>query len=218
MEVFLLCEKNIHFHSRISFLDFPWQSKNYVPESAFCAMMDQNIHPQWYPVHELSFIVFFLIPVIILTFLYISMVKVFRQAGKSKIRKSTYRGGEKRDPPKDNRKQIIRMLGKYLEWIFMDLKQLFLFSVCGCSFLCLLGSFPLPASWLCLLQTLVILQNCRPVSLLPLRMLLLPLLHPQPCPLQPHEHQVQKCFQNRCVLHPSGKSQRSPAPPQHLHH
>merc|ERR1719483_303169 len=97
--------------TRISYLDFPWQSKNYVPESAFCAMMDENIYPKWYPVHELSFLIFFLIPVILLIFLYISMVKVIRQAGKNNIRKSTYRGkGEKGGPPKDNRRQIIRML------------------------------------------------------------------------------------------------------------
>ena len=116
---------------RINYLDFPWQSKNFVPESAFCAMMDENIYPQvcklsgvfkylifsfnfqWYPVHELSFIVFFLLPVILLTFLYISMVRVIRQAGKNNIRKSTFRGcNEKGGPPKDNRKQIIRMLSK----------------------------------------------------------------------------------------------------------
>merc|ERR1719245_2598939 len=76
-------------------------------------MMDENIYPKWYPVHELSFVIFFLIPVVVLAVLYICMVRVIRQAGGNNIRKSTYRGcKEKGGPPKDNRKQIIRMLSK----------------------------------------------------------------------------------------------------------
>ena len=99
-----------------------------VSESTFCAMLDENFEPkvregvgcgnlltthlQWYPVHELSFIFFFLIPIIILVFLYISMVKVIMKAGKSKIRKSTYRQNGESGQPRDNNKQIIRMLGE----------------------------------------------------------------------------------------------------------
>jgi len=81
-----------------------------VSESTFCAMLDENFEPKWYPVHELSFIFFFLIPIIILVFLYISMVKVIMKAGKSKIRKSTYRQNGEAGQPRDNNKQIIRML------------------------------------------------------------------------------------------------------------
>jgi hypothetical protein len=101
---------------------------------------------QWYPVHELSFIVFFLLPVIILAFLYISMVKAIRKARRGSLRKSTHRGGKAGKPPKDNRKQIIRMLGKYF-LNFQSFQKIFS-SFCCCSVLCLLGSLPLPASWL----------------------------------------------------------------------
>ena len=42
---------------------------------------------QWYPVHEISFIVFFLLPVLLLAFLYVSMVVVIRRAGKANLRR-----------------------------------------------------------------------------------------------------------------------------------
>merc|ERR1719483_1980565 len=107
--------------TRISFIDFPWQSKNYVPESAFCAMMDENIYPEWYPVHELSFIIFFLIPVILLTYLYISMVKVIRQAGKNNIRKSSHRGAEDKGGASNNKDpRIIRMLVSVVVLFFLS--------------------------------------------------------------------------------------------------
>ena len=41
---------------------------------------------QWYPVHEISFIVFFLLPVLLLAFLYVSMVVVVKTATKASIR------------------------------------------------------------------------------------------------------------------------------------
>ena len=41
---------------------------------------------QWYPVHEISFIVFFLVPVLLLAFLYVSMVIVIRRAAKTNLR------------------------------------------------------------------------------------------------------------------------------------
>ena len=108
---------------------------------------------QWYPVHEISFVCFFLVPVLLLTFLYVSMVVVIKTATKASIRstfsshlsfainnkwvdvysdplkvkfkkipktekkhihvrKSIQRGSD--CPAKDNRKQIVRMLGRSL--------------------------------------------------------------------------------------------------------
>jgi hypothetical protein len=40
---------------------------------------------QWYPVHEISFVVFFLVPVLLLAFLYIAMVRVIREATKTPV-------------------------------------------------------------------------------------------------------------------------------------
>ena len=112
------------------------------PESAFCAMLDENIYPQvWrllynidfddnfyqeYPVHELSFAVFFLIPIILLIFFYTSMIMTIKKANASNIRRSAYRGtraGSKTStvkPPADNRKQTIRMLGNLRIQLFYN--------------------------------------------------------------------------------------------------
>ena len=42
----LLVQNNVISYCRINYLDFPWQSKNWVPESAFCAMIDENVYPK----------------------------------------------------------------------------------------------------------------------------------------------------------------------------
>merc|ERR1711963_1352767 len=54
-------------YTKINFIPFPYPDGPPAPESAFCAMLDI---PEWYPVHEISFFVFFLLPVILLAFLY----------------------------------------------------------------------------------------------------------------------------------------------------
>ena len=46
----------------------------------------EPLHVQWYPVHEISFLVFFLLPVLLLAFLYISMVRAIRQAAQTNLR------------------------------------------------------------------------------------------------------------------------------------
>jgi len=107
--------------TKINYLDFPWQSKNFVPESAFCAMMDDNIYPKWYPVHEISFGIFFLVPAVLLAFLYISMVRVIRKASRSALSRSRYRGTrDKGNRPRDNTKQTIRMLVSVVILFFLS--------------------------------------------------------------------------------------------------
>jgi len=101
--------------TKINFIAFPYPDGPPAPESAFCAMLDI---PEWYPVHEISFIVFFLLPVLLLAFLYVSMVVVVKTATKASIRKSIQRGSE--GPPKDNRKQIIRMLVSVVVLFFVS--------------------------------------------------------------------------------------------------
>ncbi len=116
----------------INYIDLPFGSGNYLEDSAFCALLDINISPkvrqkqrffpwsyvlkknskQGYPMHELSFITFFLLPSGILLYLYISMGVSLRGS----IRKSnslTHAGSVHGDRHLHNsRKQIIRMLGK----------------------------------------------------------------------------------------------------------
>ena len=116
---------------RINYIDFPYGSGILEPESAYCAMIDENISPKvreklyhtfkgikyllkWYPIHELSFLMFFLIPIIFLSFFYVRMILTIRRANSSNIRRSAYRGSNRKgvSKPPDHRKQTIRMLGK----------------------------------------------------------------------------------------------------------
>ena len=72
-----------------------------------------TLHPQWYPVHQMSFLFFFLVPVMLLIFFYTRMISTIRRANTSNIRRSAYRGnnsGGSTKPP-DHRRQTIRMLG-----------------------------------------------------------------------------------------------------------
>ena len=69
---------------------------------------------KWYPIHELSFLMFFLIPIIFLSFFYVRMILTIRRANSSNIRRSAYRGSNRKgvSKPPDHRKQTIRMLGQ----------------------------------------------------------------------------------------------------------
>ena len=70
---------------------------------------------QWYPVHELSFLIFFLIPVIILTYLYVTMVNKIKASAESltELRKHNFTPSQSSPLSAVNtRNQIIRMLSK----------------------------------------------------------------------------------------------------------
>ena len=60
----------------------------------------------------MSFLFFFLVPVMLLIFFYTRMISTIRRANTSNIRRSAYRGnsGGTTKPP-DHRRQTIRMLG-----------------------------------------------------------------------------------------------------------
>ena len=123
----------------INYVDRPLGSGDYLEDSAFCALLDINITPQvrqrnkskdmfsaglylisrpfntllqGYPMHELSFLTFFLLPSAILLFLYISMGVSLRGS----IRKNSslaHAGSVHGDTHlNSHKKQIIRMLGE----------------------------------------------------------------------------------------------------------
>jgi len=100
--------------TKINFIPFPYPDGPPAPESAFCAMLDI---PEWYPVHEISFLVFFLLPVLLLTFLYVSMVIAIRRAAKTNLRKSVVRASGQR---RDTNQQIIRMLVSVVVLFFVS--------------------------------------------------------------------------------------------------
>eukprot|EP00095_Tigriopus_kingsejongensis_P005591 maker-scaffold12_size759060-snap-gene-6.20 protein:Tk05591 transcript:maker-scaffold12_size759060-snap-gene-6.20-mRNA-1 annotation:"neuropeptides capa receptor" len=65
--------------TRLNYIDRPLNSGNFLEESAFCALLDDNIYPKSYPVHQVSSFLFFIFPMGILVILYIRMGFRIRQ-------------------------------------------------------------------------------------------------------------------------------------------
>ena len=74
-------------------------------------MFWKNIYNQGYPVHELSFLIFYAIPIFFLTFFYTCMINTIRRANTG-IRRSAFRASNANSKATDHRKQTIRMLGE----------------------------------------------------------------------------------------------------------
>ena len=75
-------------------------------------MFWKNIYYQGYPVHELSFLIFYAIPIFFLTFFYTCMINTIRRANTG-IRRSAFRASNANSSKAtDHRKQTIRMLGQ----------------------------------------------------------------------------------------------------------
>ncbi|XP_046394966.1 neuropeptides capa receptor-like [Ischnura elegans] len=56
----------------VNYVTYPPNTDRIVPESAFCAMLDENIPPHW-PIYEASSLVFFIIPMVVIAVLYARM-------------------------------------------------------------------------------------------------------------------------------------------------
>jgi len=95
--------------TKLNYVDFPIKSGNFLEDSSYCAMLDENIYPKGYPVHELSFLIFYAIPIFFLTFFYTCMINTIRKANTG-IRRSAYRASNATSKATDHRKQTIRML------------------------------------------------------------------------------------------------------------
>lgn len=67
--VSLLAASPFAIFTQINYLEYPEKSGNYLKETAFCAMLAQNL-PKGIPVYELSFLVFFLLPMVFIIILY----------------------------------------------------------------------------------------------------------------------------------------------------
>ncbi|GLG97567.1 Neuropeptides capa receptor [Gryllus bimaculatus] len=98
-------------YTTVHYVDYPPGSGKIIEESGFCAMLTENI-PAIYPVYELSSIVFFFLPMVIMIFLYVRMaLTIWRPHSVGKrVEGSIHR----KIKQSQNRKSIIRMLGKTL--------------------------------------------------------------------------------------------------------
>lgn len=94
----------------VNYIDQPMGSGNFLNESAFCALLDQNIYPKGYPIHQLASILFFIIPVGVLLFLYISMAITLHGSFNNKMLGGTAGSVHGERQINSSRKQIIRML------------------------------------------------------------------------------------------------------------
>nr|CAD7415339.1 unnamed protein product [Timema poppensis] len=86
-------------------------SNNPVLESAFCAMLDENIPVDW-PIYEMSSFIFFIVPMLVILVLYILMGLKIRSRTNQALGKRFSSTSSDRNRTWDSRtKSILRMLG-----------------------------------------------------------------------------------------------------------
>nr|CAD7259948.1 unnamed protein product [Timema shepardi] len=86
-------------------------SNNPVLESAFCAMLDENIPVNW-PIYEMSSFIFFIVPMLVILVLYILMGLKIRSRTNQALGKRFSSTSSDRNRTWDSRtKSILRMLG-----------------------------------------------------------------------------------------------------------
>ncbi|KAJ8878677.1 hypothetical protein PR048_019262 [Dryococelus australis] len=95
----------------ISYVDYPPGSGREVMESAFCAMMEQDIPEHW-PIYEISSFLFFMLPMCVILVLYVLMgIKIRNRKDKSLCNRLSSVHSDQRSSDSRTR-SIIRMLGK----------------------------------------------------------------------------------------------------------
>lgn len=82
-------------------------------ESAFCAMLDKNV-PTGVPVYELSSLLFFLVPMMIIIVLYVLIGLQIRQSSRHSLGKQMKGNVHGETKQIQSKKSIVRMLGDYI--------------------------------------------------------------------------------------------------------
>ncbi|XP_071452814.1 neuropeptides capa receptor-like [Hetaerina americana] len=99
----------------VNYVAYPPDSGHIVLESAFCAMLDENIPPHW-PIYEASSLVFFIIPMVVIAVLYARMGRgVVRN--NTVCRSSSAVHGESKQT--NSRKAVVRMLAAVVIAFFL---------------------------------------------------------------------------------------------------
>ncbi|KAF6216164.1 hypothetical protein GE061_000503 [Apolygus lucorum] len=78
--VSLLAATPFALFTKINYLQYPEGSGNELAVTAFCAMLKENI-PKGFPIYELSFLLFFLVPLKIIVILYILIGRKIQSSG-----------------------------------------------------------------------------------------------------------------------------------------
>ncbi|XP_054263035.1 neuropeptides capa receptor-like [Macrosteles quadrilineatus] len=92
--------------TKVNYIDYPPGSHIWVEESAFCGMLEENV-PKNLPIYELSFFVFFFVPLCVIIALYAKIGLQIRTNSLGKSVDGTVHGETKKS---QSRKSIIRML------------------------------------------------------------------------------------------------------------
>ena len=118
--VSFICATPFALYSTVNYIDFPPGTGKIVTESAFCAMLQENL-PPYLPVYEISSFLFFLLPMIIIIVLYVRIGLTLRNRNKNTVggRLSEEIKNDSRRP--HSKKPIIRMLGNLLRKLHLIL-------------------------------------------------------------------------------------------------
>ncbi|KAF7284555.1 hypothetical protein GWI33_021938 [Rhynchophorus ferrugineus] len=109
--VSLICALPFAVNTEITYVFYPYNTTNIVQESAMCAMVSQ---PEHVPLTELSTIIFFILPMIVIAVLYTNMGIAIARASDGKLGGGKLKGSIHRKNKKNqSNKSIIRMLCKY---------------------------------------------------------------------------------------------------------
>ncbi|KAF2880628.1 hypothetical protein ILUMI_25547, partial [Ignelater luminosus] len=101
-------------YSVVDYLNYPPGTDNILKESAFCAMMSQ---PENFPLAEISFFLFFLIPMCIIAIQYTRMgLRISKQTRRLGVNGSVHRGSNRRS---QSHKAVIRMLAAVVIGFFV---------------------------------------------------------------------------------------------------
>ncbi|XP_046737980.1 neuropeptides capa receptor-like [Diprion similis] len=112
--VALVCALPFAVYTTVYYVEFPLGSKRHVEDSAICAMLQHNMPP--FPLYELSCVIFFLIPMLLILVLYVRMgLKIRNTSLGQSIEGSVH--GETRQV--QSRKAIIRMLSAVVVMFFI---------------------------------------------------------------------------------------------------
>jgi len=93
-----------------AYIDYPSGGRHLIPESAFCAMLDENRPSEW-PLYEMSTFIFFIVPMVMLCLLYLRIGIRIRRT--SLGRGNTFQAGVHRGSEahhSHSRRNILRML------------------------------------------------------------------------------------------------------------
>ncbi|KAL1509281.1 hypothetical protein ABEB36_004043 [Hypothenemus hampei] len=105
--VSLLCALPFAVHTTISYVFYPYNSTDIVKESAMCSMVTQ---PENFPLTELSSIIFFILPMVIIAVLYTNMGITIARASKNKFESKVKGSIHRKNKKNQSNKNIIRML------------------------------------------------------------------------------------------------------------